>query len=53
MNVNEEMAAMTATSPEVIYRIMYQFQTEGLLSVDRASITLQDQTALEKLILKD
>jgi CRP-like cAMP-binding protein len=49
----EEMAAMIATSPEVICRIMYQFQTEGLLSIDRASITIQDHTALEKLILKD
>jgi len=49
----EDMAAMIATSPEVICRIMYQFQTEGLLRVDRASITLQDQATLEKLILKD
>ena len=49
----EEMAAMIATSPEVICRIMYQFQTDGFLSVNRASITLQDQAALEELILKD
>ncbi len=49
----EDMAAMIATSPEVICRIMYQFQTEGLLSVDRASITLNDRPTLEKLILKD
>ena len=49
----EEMAAMIATSPEVICRIMYQFQTDGFLSVNRASITLQDHAALEELILKD
>lgn len=49
----EEMAAMVATSPEVICRIMYQFQAEGLLSINRASITLQDRAALENLIIKD
>jgi CRP-like cAMP-binding protein len=49
----EEMAAMIATSPEVICRIMYQFQTEGFLKIDRASITIHDCTSLEKLILKD
>lgn len=49
----EEMAAMVATSPEVICRVLYQFQAEGLLSVDRASITLHDQDGLEKLIIKD
>jgi CRP-like cAMP-binding protein len=49
----DEMAAMVATSPEVICRIMYQFQSEGLLHVDRASITLNDPAAMEKLILKD
>ena len=49
----EDMAAMIATSPEVICRIMYQFQTEGLLRIDRASITLNDRPTLEKLILKD
>lgn len=49
----EEMAAMVATSPEVICRVMYQFQAEGLLSINRASITLQDRAALENLIIKD
>ncbi len=46
-----DMAAMIATSPEVICRIMYQFQADGLLSIDRASITVHDQEALEKLLL--
>jgi len=49
----EDMAAMIATSPEVICRIMYQFQNEGLLKVNRTSITLDDHDALEQLILKD
>jgi len=49
----EDMAAMIATSPEVICRTIYQFQDEGLLSVDRTSITLHDHDALEKLVLKD
>ena len=49
----EEMAAMIASSPEVICRILYQFQTDGLLSVDRASITLQNKSALESVIMRD
>ena len=49
----EDMASMIATSPEVICRIMYQFQNEGLLKVNRTSITLDDHDALEQLILKD
>ena len=46
-----DMAAMIATSPEVICRIMYQFQANGLLSVDRASITIHDHEALEKFLM--
>ncbi|MBN1453773.1 MAG: Crp/Fnr family transcriptional regulator [Anaerolineales bacterium] len=49
----EEMASMVATSPEVICRVLYQFQAEGLLKVNRASITLHDRERLEKLIIKD
>ncbi|MFZ5821457.1 MAG: Crp/Fnr family transcriptional regulator [Chloroflexota bacterium] len=49
----EEMASMVASSPEVICRILYQFQSEGLLQVNRASITLHNREGLEKLILKD
>ncbi len=49
----EEMASMIATSPEVICRVLYQFQAEGMLSVNRASITLHDRDGLEKLIIKD
>ncbi len=49
----EDMASMTATSPEVICRLLYQFQNDGFLSVDRASITLRNHSALEKLIIQD
>jgi len=49
----EEMASMVATSPEVICRILYQFQNEGMLSVNRATITLHNREELEKLIIKD
>jgi len=49
----EDMAFMVATSPEVICRILYQFQSEGFLQVNRANITLRDRAALEKLIIQD
>ena len=49
----EDMASMVASSPEVICRILYQFQAEGYLKVTRASITLHNRQALEKLILRD
>jgi len=46
-----DMAAMIATSPEVICRIMYQFQADGLLSIDRASITIHDHEGLKKFLV--
>jgi CRP-like cAMP-binding protein len=49
----EEMAAMVASSPEVICRILYQFQDEGFLKIDRASITLHNMEALKNLIIVD
>ena len=49
----EDMASMVASSPEVICRILYQFQAEGYLKVTRASITLHNRQALENLILRD
>jgi len=49
----EEMAAMVATSPEVICRVLYQFQDNGILHVDRATITLRDRQGLENLIIHD
>lgn len=49
----DDMAAMVASSPEVICRVMYQFQSEGYLTVNRATITLNNQDELEKMILRD
>jgi len=44
-----EIATMVNTSQEVVCRLLYQFQTDGLLRVNRASIQLQDIPALQKL----
>ncbi len=49
----EEMASLVGTSPEVICRVLYHFQAEGWLKVNRASMTLHDRQAMEKLIMKD
>ncbi len=46
----EEIASVLATSPEVVCRLLYQFQTDGILKVTRTRITLEDQDALKKLI---
>ena len=45
----DAIASRVASSPEVICRVLQQFQREGVLEVTRASITLHDRTALEKL----
>jgi CRP/FNR family transcriptional regulator len=49
----EEMAAMVASSPEVVCRILYQFQDDGFINVDRATITLRDHGGLENLVIHD
>lgn len=46
----DQIASMVATSPEVVCRTLYQFQRDGMLQVTRASITLNDRSALERLI---
>lgn len=46
----EDMAAMAATSPEVVCRTLSRFQSEGFLKLTRASITLHDRVALEGLV---
>lgn len=46
----EDMAAMAATSPEVVCRTLSRFQSEGFLKLTRASITLQNRSALESLV---
>lgn len=45
----EEIASILATSAEVVCRLLYQFQTDGILKITRTQISLEDQTALEKL----
>lgn len=45
-----DMSEMTATSPEVVCRILYRFQSQGFIELTRASITLKDRAALENLV---
>lgn len=45
----EEIASVLATSAEVVCRLLYEFQSDGLLKITRTQITLEDQIALEKL----
>lgn len=45
----EEIATVLATSAEVVCRLLYQFQTDGILKITRTQISLEDQLALEKL----
>jgi len=46
----DAIASRVASSPEVVCRVLHQFQTEGVLEVTRATITLFDRTALENLV---
>ncbi len=46
----DQIAAMVASSPEVVCRTLYQLQRDGLLQVTRASITLRDRASLERLV---
>ena len=46
----DQIASMVASSPEVVCRTLYQLQRDGLLQVTRASITLHDRAALERLV---
>jgi len=42
-----DLASTVAASPEVICRVLYQFQEDGILEVTRASITIHDLEALK------
>ncbi|MBE0684279.1 MAG: Crp/Fnr family transcriptional regulator [Anaerolineales bacterium] len=48
-----EMAEMVASSPEVVCRLLYQFQAAGSITISRATITLHDREALRKLVSPD
>jgi len=45
----DAIASRVASSPEVVCRILHQFQEEGVLEMTRATITLHDRFALEDL----
>jgi CRP-like cAMP-binding protein len=44
------IATRVASSPEVVCRILHQFQSDGVLEVTRATITLYDRDALEGIV---
>jgi len=44
------IASRVASSPEVVCRILHQFQEEGVLEMTRATITLHDRSALEEMM---
>ena len=46
----DQIASRVASSPEVVCRTLYQLQRDGMLQVTRASITLHDRAALERLV---
>jgi hypothetical protein len=46
----DEMASSLATSPEVVCRLLYQFQSDEIIEITRTSITFQDRRALEELV---
>ena len=49
----DQIAAMVASSPEVVCRTLYQFQDSGIIHVTRASITFHDRDALGRLVASE
>jgi len=49
----EDIATVCATSSEVVCRLLYQFQTDGLVHITRTRITIDDQETLKRLAEKD
>jgi len=45
-----DIAAIVASSPEVVCRLLHQFQADGILEVTRAYITLHDRDALTHMV---
>jgi len=43
-----EVATRVAATPEVVCRLLHQFQEDGILEITRARINIQDMKALEK-----
>ncbi len=46
----EEMAALIGSSGHVICRLLYQLEGEGILEITRATITIRDKAALERIV---
>jgi CRP-like cAMP-binding protein len=46
----EDIASVCATSPEVVCRLLYQFQDDGLINITRTHITLQDLDTLKQWV---
>lgn len=44
-----DLAATVAATPEVVCRLLYQFQEDGILEVTRASIHINDMEALKNI----
>jgi CRP-like cAMP-binding protein len=49
----EDIATVCATSPEVVCRLLYQFQTDGLVQITRTRITINDPDVLIQLAEMD
>lgn len=49
----EDIATVCATSPEVVCRLLYQFQTDGVVKITRTRITINDQDTLRQLAETD
>lgn len=45
-----DIAAIVASSPEVVCRLLHQFQADGILEVTRAYITLHNRDALVQMV---
>ncbi len=45
----DQIAAMISSTPQVVCRVMYQYQEEGLLELSRATIKLLDPKGLKKI----
>jgi CRP-like cAMP-binding protein len=45
-----EIAAMVASSQEVVCRVLYQFQADNLIELTRATFTVKDAAALDEII---
>jgi CRP/FNR family transcriptional regulator len=46
----EEMAGLLGTSPEVVCRMLYRFQEDGLIKVDRTSFSVVDRDGLRRVL---